>query len=297
MNSAMYGRAIRKKLLRALKKFCMVVKFENLVQTHRVTLSHPVSFWTKNLIAMQNLFNTLNNFFLIGLPYIALAVFLVGSIWRYRSTKFKVSSLSSQFLEGRQLFWGSVPFHMGILFLFFGHLIAFLIPKGVLAWNSHPVRLIVLEVTAFIFGIALLIGLANLIYRRLTHPRIAMVTSKMDYFILALLLVQVVTGLWVAYNFRWGSSWFSSVLTPYLWSIFALQPDVTAVSALPWVVKFHIVGAYLIVLLIPFTRLIHFLVVPLDYIWRPYQQVIWNWLPDEIRKATTPWSLQRPKNN
>ncbi|MBK6930913.1 MAG: respiratory nitrate reductase subunit gamma [Saprospirales bacterium] len=246
---------------------------------------------------MQNLFNTLNNFFLIGLPYIALTVFLVGSIWRYRSTKFKVSSLSSQFLEGRQLFWGSVPFHMGVLFLFFGHLIAFVIPRGVLAWNSHPVRLIVLEVTAFIFGIALLIGLANLVYRRVTNPRIAVVTSRMDYFLLTLLLVQVVTGLWVAYNFRWGSSWFSSVLTPYLWSIFALQPDLTAVSALPWVVKLHIVLAYLIVLLIPFTRLMHFLVVPLDYIWRPYQQVIWYWSRKEVRKAWTPWSLQRPKNN
>ncbi len=246
---------------------------------------------------MDQLFNALNNFFLIGLPYIALAVFLIGSIWRYRATKFKVSSLSSQFLESRQLFWGSVPFHMGILFLFFGHLTAFLIPSGVLAWNSNPLRLIVLEVTAFIFGIALLVGLVNLIYRRITNPRINMVTTKMDYFILSLLLLQVVVGLWVAYNFRWGSSWFSSVLTPYLRSIFVFEPDTTAVSAMPWVVKLHIVLAYLLILLIPFSRLIHFLVVPLDYIWRPYQQVIWNWPRRQVRESSTPWSLHRPKNN
>lgn len=246
---------------------------------------------------MESFFNALNNFFLIGLPYIALAVFLIGSILRYTSAKFKVSSLSSQFLEGRQLFWGSVPFHMGMLFLVFGHLTAFLIPRGVLAWNSHPVRLIVLEVTAFIFGIAVLIGLANLIYRRFNNPRISMVTTRMDYAILSLLLLQVVTGLWVAYNFRWGSSWFSSVLTPYLWSIFRFQPDAGAVSALPWVIKLHIVGAYCIVLLIPFTRLMHFLVVPLDYLWRPYQQVMWNWPRKEVRKSWTPWSIHRPKNN
>ncbi|TAK38547.1 MAG: respiratory nitrate reductase subunit gamma [Saprospiraceae bacterium] len=246
---------------------------------------------------MDNFFNALNNFFLIGLPYMALLVFVIGSVWRYTSTKFKFSSLSSQFLEGRQLFWGSVPFHIGILFLFFGHLTAFLIPKAVLLWNGHPARLIVLEVTAFVFAIAVLIGIVNLLYRRITNARISVVTTKMDYAIISLLLIQVVSGLWVAYNFRWGSSWFSSVLTPYLRSIFALQPDVTAVSALPWVVKFHIVGAFFIVLLIPFSRLVHFLVVPLNYIWRPYQQVVWYWDRKNVRKAWTPWSLQRPKNN
>lgn len=238
-----------------------------------------------------------HNFLLIGLPYIALFVFLIGTIWRYRSTRFKYSSLSSQFLEGRQLFWGSVPFHMGMLFLFFGHLTAFLIPRGVLLWNGHPVRLIILEVTAFLFGIAVLIGLANLIFRRLTVARVAIVTSAMDYAILSLLLLQVFTGLWVAYSFRWGSSWFASVLTPYLWSIFTLKPDITAVAAMPWVIRLHIVGAYLLVLLIPFSRLVHILVVPLDYIWRPYQQVIWYWSRKEIRSPRTQWSMKQPKNN
>ncbi len=245
---------------------------------------------------MENFFNALNNFFLIALPYIALFVFVIGSIWRYRSTKYKFSSLSSQFLEGRQLFWGSVPFHIGILFLFFGHLTAFLIPRGVLAWNSQPARLIVLEVTAFIFAIAVLIGLVNLVYRRLTHPRISIVTTKTDYAILTILLIQIISGLWVAYNFRWGSSWFSSVLTPYLRSIFALQPDTSAVVALPWIIKAHIVGAYVIILLIPFSRLVHFLVPPINYIWRPYQQVIWYWNKKEVRKSHSPWSLKRPKN-
>ena len=246
---------------------------------------------------MDNLLNSLNNFTLIALPYIALIVFVVGSIWRYRSTKFKVSSLSSQFLEGRTLFWGSVPFHWGILFLFFGHLIGFLFPRTVLLWNGHPVRLIIIEVTAFIFGLVVLIGLISLCYRRLSSPRVRVVTSKMDIFILVLLLAQVITGLWVAYFFRWGSSWFASVVTPYLWSIFALQPDISAVGALPWMVKLHMIGAYLIVLMIPFSRFVHFLVPPLDYIWRPYQQVYWNWNQKKIRDIGSPWAARRPKNN
>lgn len=242
---------------------------------------------------MDSIFNTFNNFFLIGLPYIAMFVFLIGSIWRYTRTKFKYSSLSSQFLEGRQLFWGSVPFHIGILFIFFGHLTAFLIPRSVLLWNAQPARLIVLELSAFIFSIAVLIGLVNLIIRRASNPRIAIVTSKMDWAILGLLLLQVITGLWVAYSFRWGSSWFASVLSPYLWSIVTFQPDASAVTAMPWVIKLHIVGAFATVLLIPFSRLVHFLVVPLDYLWRPYQQVRWNW----PRKTWTSWSHKQPKNN
>ncbi|MFZ1799775.1 MAG: respiratory nitrate reductase subunit gamma [Chitinophagaceae bacterium] len=240
--------------------------------------------------------NAFDNFFLIALPYIALTVFLVGSIYRYTHRKFQFSSLSSQFLEGRKLFYGSVPFHWGILFIFCGHLIAFSIPGGVLAWNSQPVRLMVLEITAFIFGISMLVGLINLIIRRYTTPRLKPVTNKMDLVIYILLILQTIAGLWIAYNFRWGSSWFSTILTPYLYSIFKFQPDISAVSLLPWTVKFHIICAFLIVGIIPFSRLVHMLVLPLNYLWRPYQQVRWNWSRRKVRSPRTPWSLQRPKN-
>ena len=248
-------------------------------------------------VFIDNLLNSLNNFSLIALPYVALIVCIVGSIWRYRSTKFKVSSLSSQFLEGKSLFWGSVPFHWGLLVLFLGHLIGFLFPRSVLLWNSHPVRLVIIEITAFIFGIAVLVGLINLLYRRLTNARVNAVTSKMDIFLLVLLLVQVLTGLWIAYFFRWGSSWFASVVTPYLWSVFKLQPDIAAVSTFPWIVKLHIIGAYLLILIIPFSRLVHFLVVPIDYIWRPYQQVYWNYNRKNVRNPRHTWTEKQPKNN
>lgn len=240
--------------------------------------------------------NYLDNFILIVLPYVALATFLIGSIYRYASRKFQVSSLSSQFLEGKKLFMGSVPFHWGIVFIFLGHLIAFTIPKGVLAWNSQPVRLMVLEITAFIFGISMLVGLINLFIRRYTTPRLKYVTNKMDFAIYILLILQTFAGLWIAYNFRWGSSWFSTLLTPYLYSIFKFQPDITAVALLPWTVKLHIMGAYLIIGILPFSRLIHMLVLPLNYIWRPYQQVMWNWDKDKVRSSKSPWSVHRPKN-
>ncbi len=240
---------------------------------------------------------TLYNFLFIALPYVALTVFLIGTIYRYKGTKFKFSSLSSQFLEGNKLFWGSVPFHWGILFLFFGHLAAFLIPETVLAWNSEPLRLVVLEVTGFIFGLSALVGILYLFFRRITDARIRVVTSKMDILIEILIIAQIILGLWTAYGFRWGSSWFSAVITPYLWSIFRLNPNIDAVSAMPLIIQLHISLAFVIVLLIPFTRLVHLLVPPLHYIWRPYQKVIWNWDRKKIRDPKSPLRVTKPQNN
>lgn len=238
-----------------------------------------------------------NVFLFVGLPYAALVIFLVGTIQRYRSKGFKVSALSSQFLEGRNLFWGSVPFHFGILVLFLGHLSAFVLPGPTIMWNSNPMRLLTLEITAFTFGLSTLVGLTALFVRRLTNKRVMMVTTRMDIFLELLLLTQIVFGLWVALGYRWGSSWFATDLSPYLWSLLTANPEITAVSAMPWPIKVHIVGAFLIIGIFPFTRLVHFLVAPLHYISRPYQRVMWNWDRKAIRDPRTPWSAMRPKNN
>ncbi len=246
---------------------------------------------------VSTLVNLFNNFFFIALPYIAVIVFLVGTIYRYRSTSFKYSSLSSQFLEGKKLFWGSIPFHIGILVVFLGHVTAFMFPRETLLWNSEPVRLIILEVSAFIFGLSVLFGLIMLFVRRITNARLRVVTTKMDIFIELFLIVEVILGCWIALGYRWGSSWFAADLSPYLWSIVKLSPQIDAVSAMPVVIKIHIIIAFSIVLIFPFTRLVHFLVMPLHYIVRPYQVVLWNWDRKAIRDPNTPWSPTPPKNN
>ncbi len=218
----------------------------------------------------------INTMFFIVLPYVVLLVLVLGSAYRYWYRGFKVSSLSSQFLEGKNLFYGSVPFHWGLVFLFFGHLIAFLFPRAVMIWNGMPVRLLILELSAFAFALLTLSGLLMLIIRRISTPRLWFVTNKMDLFVYLILLVQIISGIWIAVEFRWGSSWFASVLTPYLRSIFVFNPDVAAVSVMPFMVKVHIISAFILIGMIPFTRFMHFLVLPLTYIWRRYQVVIWN---------------------
>lgn len=240
---------------------------------------------------------TLDNFFFSTYPYVAVIVFLIGTIYRYTEKGFKVTSLSAQFLESDKGFWGTVPFHWGILMVFLGHLVAFLFPGSVLAWNSDPVRLIAHEGLGFTFAVAVVVGLVGLILRRLLDPRLKVVTTRMDYFVEFFLLAQVLLGCWIALGYRWGSSWFAADLSPYLWSIIKLNPQIEAVAAMPLVIKAHIVGAFSIILIFPFTRLVHILVAPFHYIWRPYQVVIWYWDRTRIRQASSEWSKARPRNN
>jgi nitrate reductase gamma subunit len=241
--------------------------------------------------------NALDYFFFSAYPYVAIIVFLVGTIYRYTEMGFKVSSLSAQFLESNKGFWGTVPFHWGILMLFLGHMVVFLLPEAVLAWNADPVRLIVHEGVSFTFAVAVVVGLIGLILRRLLDPRLRVVTTRMDYFVEFVLLTQVLLGCWIALGYRWGSSWFAADLSPYLWSIIKLNPQTEAVVAMPLVIKAHIVGAFSILLIIPFTRLVHIFVAPFHYIWRPYQVVIWYWDRKRVRDPKTEWSEARPRNN
>ena len=215
----------------------------------------------------------------VAFPYVAVLLAVVVSVYRFRSDRYSFSTLSSQFLEGRRLFWGSAPFHYGLLLVLLGHLIAIVLPSTVVWFNGVPVRLYALEITGLALGILALLGLLALIYRRAVTTRIRAVTSPMDVVLLLLLLTQIGTGLYVAIFARWGSAWFVHTATPYLWSLAKLSPEPQLVAALPLVVKLHILNAWALIAIVPFTRLVHFLIVPIGYLWRPYQVVVWNRKP------------------
>lgn len=219
----------------------------------------------------------LNPFLLGVLPYLALALFFIGTIARYRDrrARFGYSSLSSQFLENRQHFWGLVPFHYGIIVVLLGHLVALLVPRSVLLWNSHPLRLYILEVSALAFGLLTLIGLVAAIVRRVSVTALLRVTSGPDWVVLTLLLVQAASGVAVAIMYPWGSSWYAATAAPYLRSLLTFNPDLVSVGVMPWLVKVHIINAWLLVGFAPFSRLVHILVAPLPYLWRRPQVVRW----------------------
>ncbi len=232
---------------------------------------------------MTQLSHYLDQLLFVAVPYVALVLFFLGTIYRYRAETFTYSSLSSQFLENRQHFWGMVPFHYGILTVLLGHAVAFLVPRSILLWNARPLRLYILEVTALAFGVMTLVGLLAILLRRQGSSKLLRVTTKADWVLYALLLVQLASGVYVAVFHPWGSSWFASTASPYLWSLAKLSPQVDWVAALPWAVKLHILNAWLLIGFFPFTRLVHILVVPNPYLWRKRQVVRWNRDPKTAR--------------
>lgn len=224
---------------------------------------------------MNSMSNYLDLFFFLALPYVAFFTFFFVTIERYRNRKFTYSSLSSQFLENQQHFWGLVPFHYGILVVLTGHIVAFLVPREILWWNSKPLRLYILEGASLVFAILAAVGLVAAMIRRANVSKLRRVTSVVDWVLFFLLLTQILTGIDVATRYPWGSSWFATSAAPYLWSLLRLNPDISYVAPLPWAVKAHVINAYLLILLFPFTRLVHILVIPNPYLWRKPQVVRW----------------------
>jgi len=224
------------------------------------------------------------------LPYISLAIGIVVAIYRSIHRPFSVSSLSTQLLERKKLYWGSISFHYGIILILLAHLLALLLPKSLQLWNAVPIRLYLLELTGLGLGIWSLAGLCILLWRRLSDKRIWSVTTPMDLVVLVLLLVSAVTGVLVAGLYRFGSTWFTVIFTPYLISVFTFQPQVNLVAPLPWVIKLHVVNFFVLLAVFPFSRLIHIATYPFMYLVRPWQVVIWN---RKVRNADKPFGAQR----
>jgi nitrate reductase gamma subunit len=208
-------------------------------------------------------------------PYVAVALMIGVGIYRYCVDRYSWSSQSSQFLESRVLFWGSIPWHYAILVILLAHFLAFLVPSGWAVVVGNPLRLYLLEVTGLALGVSTLIAVSLLIFRRATNARVSAVTTVIDWLVLVALLVQVATGVYIAFTLRWGSVWYLHTATPWLWSLLKLDPQVHYLAALPTVVKLHAFNAFLILALFPFSRLVHVISVPLSYLGRPYQVVVW----------------------
>ncbi len=226
----------------------------------------------------------MSDFVLFGVfPYLSLGIAVSAGLYRYFSDRFSYSSFSSQFFENRQLFWGSISWHYGIVIILLAHLLAALFPR---MWSSiigSPLRLFILEGTGMALGVLTVVGIALLILRRLTNPRVFAVTTFFDWALLLLFIVQVLLGLSIALFYRWGASWYIHTAAPWFWSLVRFDPQVQFIASLPPLVKFHVVNAFLIVALFPFSRLVHIFTIPLSYLWRPYQIVYWNRRPGQER--------------
>ncbi len=217
----------------------------------------------------------IQSFLLVGLPYAAILICVLGSIWRFRTQRFSYSALSSQFLEDRQLLWGSAPWHVGIFIVLAGHALAFVMPSVWSSLMSNSTVLLTVEVLGMASALVALVGLCVLSFRRLRNSRIQAVTTTVDLAILGILIVQVVLGLLTASMHRWGASWSTGTLAPYLWSLVTLQPRPELVADLPSLVQAHMALAWAVFFLVPFSRLVHLFSLPLPYLFRAPLVFVW----------------------
>jgi respiratory nitrate reductase gamma subunit len=194
------------------------------------------------------------------LPYGAVAAFLVLVIARrFGVPPFRTSvpapaqtprSYGERYLLG-----------YGILVVLAGHVLAFLIPEQVLLWNNDTLRRYILEASGLVFALMTLVGLLLAVGRGLSSAEARRDMGLSDWLLFALLLVQVASGIVTAVLYPWGSSWYATSAVPYLRSLVRLEPDLSSIGGMPHLVKLHLVTAWVLVLVLPFTRVVRPLVV------------------------------------
>jgi nitrate reductase gamma subunit len=212
-------------------------------------------------------------------PYVALAVFAIGSWIRFDREQYTWKSDSSELLRRGQLRLGSNLFHLGILGIFFGHLVGLLTPAAI--WHAigldAPTKQLVAMVAGGIAGAACLLGLLILMHRRMVEPRIRATSRGRDVFVLVLFLAQVLLGLYsitVSAQHRDGAEML--VLMEYVQRIATFRGGAAElVGAVSWVFKAHLLLGFTIFLVFPFTRLVHIWsgFASALYVLRPYQVV------------------------
>jgi nitrate reductase gamma subunit len=213
-------------------------------------------------------------FWWVALPYLALGVFVVGHVWRWRYDQFGWTSRSTQLQERRLLKWGGPLFHYGTFAAIAGHVIGTLIPER---WTQA----IGIPETAYrwigavpgaIAAALVILGVVVLAGRRLFVPRVRATTSAIDYVALILLLIIIITGAVPTFfvNLFGGGYDYRSTVSPWFRGLFSGSPNVSAIAHAPFLYQLHAASAWIIWGIWPFTRLVHAWSYPLWYLWRPY---------------------------
>ncbi len=224
---------------------------------------------------MSGYLNTL----LFGIyPYIALAVLILGSIVRYDREPYTWRSGSSQLLRRKQLVVGSVLFHVGVLVIFFGHLVGLLTPIVIFdaLGISHGAKQMLAIVAGGVAGIMAIIGASLLVHRRLFDARVRATSSTSDTLIIMLLWAQLALGLLtIPVSLQHLDGHEMVKFMSWAQGIFTFQSGAADnVAEASIIFKLHLVLGLTILLLFPFTRLVHMLSVPVRYLWRPGYQVV-----------------------
>ena len=222
--------------------------------------------------------NTLDHFLFGIYPYIAIAIFLLGSLLRFERDQYTWKSDSSQMLKAGQLRWGSNLFHIGVLFLFFGHSVGMLTPHFVYEhFISAGNKQLMAMISGGLAGLAAFIGVSILLHRRLTEPRIRINSKTSDIVLLVLLWLQLALGLaTVPLSGQHLDGSMMLKLAGWAQAIVTFQPGaVELLAEAGFIFKAHMFLGMTIFFIFPFTRLVHVWsgFGSVAYLMRPYQVV------------------------
>ena len=217
----------------------------------------------------------LNSLIFIALPYAALALVLVVTPYRLRSGRLTWSAYSTEFLERKLLYFGINPWHYGILPILLAHVIPFAFPGTMARFLGNQTTLLILESLGLGLGLFALAGILLLLLRRSNSVMLKKVTFSSDWLLLYLLAFQAGSGVYLSLFLRWGSLWYLHTAVPYLWSIASFNPQPAYLADYPLIVKLHAACAFLIVALIPFTKLVHMLYLPVAFLKDP--PILYRW--------------------
>ncbi len=222
----------------------------------------------------------MNNFyysFFFGMfPYICLTVFILGTIIRYDREQYSWRASSSLLLADKGLRIGNILFHIGVIFIFFGHLIGLLTPHSVYEhFVTAEQKQLLAIVAGGIAGVIGFIGLTILVYRRLFVERIRATSTKSDIAVIVILWVQITLGLiTIPYSLSHHDASIMLRLSEWAQHILTFRAGASEyIEGLAWVYQIHLILGMTIFFLFPFTRLVHILSVPVRYMWWPYQVV------------------------
>lgn len=210
-------------------------------------------------------------------PYIAIAVCVVGCWIRFDREQYSWRAGSSQLMRTRGMVLASNAFHIGILFILAGHFVGLLTPEAI---YHHVISTQAKQVLAIVsggfFGLVCLVGLSMLLYRRITDPRVRATGTPGDLAILVLLCIQLLLGLGTIFaSLQHMDGSVMLLLAGWAQSVVTFQPEQAAayIANVHIIYKLHVFFGISIVLVFPFTRLVHIISAPIWYFGRGYQIV------------------------
>ena len=216
----------------------------------------------------------LNQFVWVIYPYLCLAIFVIGHIARYKYDQFSWTAKSSEMIETEIIKWGSLLFHLGIIPVFFGHVVGLLIPANwleAIGVNNHIYHIGAVYIGS-VFGIITLIGMLLLTLRRLSIKNVRRLSSFSDIFVNIVLLIILIMGCYSTLVTNAIQPEFDYRQTIAIWfrHLFMFSPNADLMLNVPWSFKLHILLGFTVFACWPFTRLVHVWSVPLSYMNRRY---------------------------